>query len=40
MERACSRQGRKRNEYRVLVEKSGRKRPLEISRRRWKIMLR
>jgi hypothetical protein len=35
MGRACSRNGEKRNAYRILVGKPEGKRPLERSRRRW-----
>jgi hypothetical protein len=35
MRRACNTNGEKRNEYRILVGKSKRKRPLGRQRRRW-----
>jgi hypothetical protein len=35
MGRACSTNGEKRNEYRILVGKLGGKRPLGRPRRRW-----
>jgi hypothetical protein len=34
---ACSTHGKKRNAYRILVEKPERKRPLGRPRRRWEV---